>query len=469
LAGISSNATGLAGRRTAQPAAARWKSRAGNAARVGSTSLLIPLFVVSLAIPLHFYAGPMRLSPYRALLIILLIPCILAWLSGRLGKIRLPDVLMLLCPIWGALALTIHHGLAEWESSGILFIETFGAYLLARWLIRTQEDFRAMVRAFFWLVCALLPFALIESLTYYAPLLEGFSVIGEAIVQQSPDPRMGLHRAQVAFEHPILYGVFTASGFGLVYYVMAPAHSAARPAVFRSAIVVVAAICSLSSGAVTSVASQFGLAAWDRITRTLRNRWRLLAILCIVAYVAVDIVSNRSPVEVFVSYLTFSPGTGYWRIHIWNYGSAEVLRNPVFGIGLNPWQRPGWLNSMDNFWLVVAVRYGMPAFLFLAGAVLLIIRALARMNFDDERVKACRAGLLVTLGGFVIAAGTVHFWNAVYVWFMFVIGSGLWMLDEPSEPPKADGRGRPKREQSRARPQVRQPFACAERTHGPSV
>ena len=409
--------------------------RQSNAGRRVSTPILIPLFVVSLAIPLIFEAGLLRLSPYRVILIVLFVPCVMAWLSGRAGKIRLPDILMLLLPIWGTLALTIHHGVAgAWETAGILFIETTGSYLLARWLIRSQEAFRAMVRTFFWLVCALLPFAVIESLTSQALLLDAFASLGDVVQRVMPNPRYGLQRAQVVFEHPILYGVFCASGLGLVYYVLGAGQSFVRRSL-RAAIVTAAAIFSLSSGAVISIVAQYGLAGWDRITRFVRRRWRLLAIFCIVAYIVVDLLSNRSPFHVFVSYLTFSPSTGYARIIIWQYGSAEVMRHPLFGIGLGDWQRPAWLGgSMDNFWLVVAVRYGIPAFAFLAGALFVIIRGLARAKIDDAQVRACRAGLLVTLGGLVIAGSTVHFWNAIYVWFMFLMGSGLWILDQPNEP-----------------------------------
>jgi hypothetical protein len=67
----------------------------------------------------------------------------------------------------------------------------------------------------------------------------------------------------------------------------------------------------------------------------------------------VDLLSNRTPFHVFVTYLTFSVETGYARIMIWNWGIAEVMRHPVFGIGLAEWERPLWKSgSMDNFWLV---------------------------------------------------------------------------------------------------------------------
>ena len=51
-----------------------------------------------------------------------------------------------------------------------------------------------------------------------------------------------------------------------------------------------------------------------------------------------------------MTYFTFSTTSAYNRIIIFEYGSAEVMRNPIFGIGLGDWIRPVWMSdSMDNF------------------------------------------------------------------------------------------------------------------------
>ena len=76
--------------------------------RKKSPSLLIPLFILSLAVPFTFFIGPARLSPYRMVLIALFVPCLIAWLSGACGKIRMPDVLILLYCIWAAIAMVIN-------------------------------------------------------------------------------------------------------------------------------------------------------------------------------------------------------------------------------------------------------------------------------------------------------------------------------------------------------------------------
>ena len=132
--------------------------------------------------------------------------------------------------------------------------------------------------------------------------------------------------------------------------------------------------------------------------------------------------------KVFISYLTFSPQSAYNRILIWDYGTAEVARNPLFGIGFGDWARPVWMSdSMDNFWLVTAVRYGLPALIFLASAIVLLALRQARANTNDVTVNRHRMAWLAIIIGMAVSGITVHLWNAVFAYFFFLIGTGAWM------------------------------------------
>jgi hypothetical protein len=153
--------------------------------------------------------------------------------------------------------------------------------------------------------------------------------------------------------------------------------------------------------------------------------------------VIIDLFSNRTPFHVVVTYLTFSTGSAYNRLLIWEYGTAEVWRHPFFGIGFADWVRPAWMSgSMDNFWLVIAVRYGMPAFLLLAAAFVSMIGALGRLRIDRGK-NHCRSGLFVSLGGLIVAGCTVDYWNAIYCWLLFMLGCGMWMLEPPTKAPSS--------------------------------
>jgi hypothetical protein len=151
--------------------------------------------------------------------------------------------------------------------------------------------------------------------------------------------------------------------------------------------------------------------------------------LFVAAYVAVDILSTRSPVRVFATYFTFSGHTAYDRIGDWTWGMVNIRQNPMFGIGLNDWAREPWMSaSLDAFWVVQAMRYGVPAFLLQAAALLLLCFSVGRRRFRDRRLKAYRNGWLIAIVALIIAGSSVHFWNALYCLVMFLQGSGVWLL-----------------------------------------
>ena len=118
-----------------------------------------------------------------------------------------------------------------------------------------------------------------------------------------------------------------------------------------------------------------------------------------------------------------------------------MLRHPLFGIGLSsdwgaPWWRPP---SVDNYWLVVAMRYGLPALAFtVAGHRAACGADLARRGLTEE-AASYRKGYLIALAGLFLVLGTVHIWGAVSVFIMFYLGAGAWIYAaEPRRPGPRD-------------------------------
>lgn len=57
----------------------------------------------------------------------------------------------------------------------------------------------------------------------------------------------------------------------------------------------------------------------------------------------------------------------------------DVMGSPFFGINPETWTRPDWMiASVDNYWLLVMLRSGIPSLLFIFLCILLIWRALTR-------------------------------------------------------------------------------------------
>ncbi|WP_137113666.1 O-antigen ligase family protein [Mesorhizobium sp. GR13] len=389
----------------------------------------VKVFLVSLLIPWIIPIGPVVLSAYRIVLLLSLVPCLIMWLRGRAGPIRAPDIGVLFFCIWATISVAVVHGISfAMQPSGILLIETMGAYLLARIYIRDAEDFSNMVGFVTKLVLLLFPFAAYEWFTGNKPLLWAFGLIFKT-VESAPQPRSGFWRVQGPFEHSILFGLFCASVLALA--AMVPINGQKSGTRKTPAIVVfLTALSSMSSAPIAALAMQSMLMLWNRILRSFPSRWKILGIAALAAYLVVEFGSNQTPVQFYISKFTFDQQTGWVRLLIWEFGSASVLNHPLFGVGFGEWERPVWMpSSIDNFWLVIAVRYGIPGVAFLLGACLWMIFAVGFKKGFDEKLENYRLAYLISTASCMIIGTTVHFWAAPYSWFLFLVGTGAWMLD----------------------------------------
>ena len=400
------------------------------AASKGKFTLPLPatLFVVGLVLPIVFHLGTFRLSPYRLVLLAMFIPCIIHWLNGGVGRRSWPDVFAFLIAGWSSLAILRVHGagnLDSIEAAGIVCIETLTPYLLARLCIRNASAFRSMVRLHLLSVIVLLPFALIEAFTARNAILELMGSVLHTYPDVEKPARLGLDRVQGPFEHPILFGVFCGSGFALGYFALGPAWRLARAALSASV-----AGLSLSSGPLSALTAQAALIVWDRLFTGVQGRWILLGALSVLAYLVVDLVSNRSPAEVFISYAAFNAQTAFSRVLIWEWTWINTWQNPWFGLGNNDWQRLWFMtDSVDMFWMHRTMVYGLPVGILYQLLFFRIMAGLVQRTGLDPVAAGCRKGLIVCLAGLYIAGMTVHYWNATFVWLMFLLGTSGWIID----------------------------------------
>jgi hypothetical protein len=323
----------------------------------------IAIFFLAMMLPtaVSVNLGGLRLSAYRIVLIVMFLPMLVQLLSGRKGRMHVFDILVFAHCGWAMLALIKWGGLAQGiESGGIYVVEFAGAYLLAPALHPVLRGLRRRRARLCGLVVATLVFTVPEALTGVHILHDGISGALGGPMAPFIEPRMGLERTFGPFDHPILYGVFSASAFSLAYFVVAE-RRLMNPGEWRKvAGVGLATFMSASGGPYVVLMMQGFVAAWERVLGRVKGRWAALFTLFGLIYLAIDLFSTGRP---STSSSTISPSrqSAYNRILIFEYGTAEVARHPVFGIGLGDWERPSWMSdSMDNFWLVVAVRYGIP-------------------------------------------------------------------------------------------------------------
>jgi len=394
--------------------------------------LPVLLYLFTVVIPIGFQVGPLAMTPLRLMLLIVVIPLTAQLFMGRYGRVRATDILFLFYIAWLAFAVLVNNPDQVVEHVGSIGIEFIGGYVIGRAYIRSRESFAALCRVLALIVVCLLPLALFEAVTGRPIILE---MIRKLPGMTSPtihfmDPRMGLERVQMSFAHAIHWGLFCSVAFSLCFVGLHGIIGNRRRWI-ASILIAFSGFLALSSGALLSIALQFGLIAWAGIFYKVRYRWRILVGLSAVAYVVVDLLSNRTALDVFMSYATFSAHTAYWRKLIFQYGMDNVWANPFLGNGLNDWARPEWMynSSVDNFWLVAAMVYGIPAFLFLVTGYTLAIMQIMRRDFSGDTIMThMRRAWVFTFLGLSFTLCTVHIWTNIFSFVFFLFGAGMWMI-----------------------------------------
>jgi O-Antigen ligase len=417
-----------------QPAASRYGTKESAVAQLRKVALPLPviLYLLCVVLPIGFKAGPLAMTSLRVLLLVMVLPLLARLLLGRYGRVFLTDYLFLAHVGWMAVALMQNNPDRMVEQVGSLGIEFLGGYVIGRAYIRTPEAFAALSRWVILLVCCTMPFAVYESQTGKPIILELIrSLPGvETVAKVRPDPRWGLQRAQVVFAHAIHYGLFCSVAFSLAFVALNGWIGTAKRWIL-SGLIAASGFLALSSGALLAFVLQMSLIAWAAAFARLKWRWWLLVGMFCLAYVIVDIFSNRTPMRVFMSYATFSAHNAYWRSIILEWGLMNVWDNPIFGIGLNDWVRPWFMHSgsMDNFWLVMAVRFGIPGFLLLAAGFVLPIYYIMRRDFASDRILTqFRRAWIFTFLGLSFTLSTVHVWTNIYSFIFMMFGAGMWLI-----------------------------------------
>lgn len=394
---------------------------------------LAKLVLISLLIPAYFSVGSLALSPSRLIFLVIVPILTINLLRGAYGRIVASDLLIFGFAAWMVLAMLANHpARVAIEYTGSRTIVVLGGYLTARATIRSKATFIAMIRFLALTVLVTLPFATYEVITS-KPLISTWLAQIPGITSNSDinhDPRLGLWRAQVVFAHPIHYGIFCSLAFSLVYVGLADSMRWFRRAIV-SGLIGICCFFSVSSGPVIGLAAQIGLIIWGGVFRGTANRWVILWSSTLIFYIIAELATGRGALYVIVSKISFSSQTAFARRVLFNYGVDQIARTPILGIGYKPIPLPKWMTgSVDNFWLFIALRFGLPAFILLAAAFLVAMIAAGRRDFtEDPELYPLRRAWIFTLVSLILVLATVAVWGELYSLVLFVLGSGIWFLN----------------------------------------
>jgi hypothetical protein len=408
--------------------ARRLPQLAGTGDPPGTEALTAPrillIFIVALLLPASFSLGGLTMPLYRIVLIALIVPLTLRWLNDKAHPVNAVDCLVIGYIVWAGLAIYVNHGGGRIVFIGSTILDQFGAYLVGRTLIRHAADHRLFFKYVFGALLILLPFALLEMTTRLSPIHDLVGLFATPGSRHGGAARLGFFRAHTVFPHPILFGIFCSLALANLFYVYRGQVVKRWTGMFLATFMTAT---SLSSAPLIGVGLQLAAIAWDYLSRILPGRWVLIALVAGLALLVVELAAPGGVLGLLLDRLAFSTISSWARLEVFEYGAAEVLRNPFFGIGFNDWVRPFWRkDSVDNFFLVVAMRHGIPALVLLLGAVLLHLLLVALSTYRATAHVDYRIGYLISWTALIFMMASVFIWGALSVFILTFLGAGAW-------------------------------------------
>jgi|GEM_PF-616376 len=390
---------------------------------------VLPLVILGYAtlIPpeVHVTISGLSFYVYRVLLYALA-PIILRRAYLNLHRFNWWDLAILASALMLPVSIWVNNSFAEALESGMsVTIDLALTYLLARSTIRTTRDFQA----FLIMMAPGLALAgltlMVESLSrefIVRPVMA--SIFGSSeIVGVKYYYRLGLLRAYGPFSHPILAGLHLGVFLSMFWF-------AVKNPTYRFLGLAAGAMgfFTLSSGALIAIGISAGLIAYHRVQQLVVGlNWKHFFILAIVGLIILQFGSQNGAVSVVSRYLTFDSATASYRIGIWDYGTISVQNHPLFGVGLNEWERAQWMmvhDTIDAHFLWMAVRFGLPA------SLLLFVSSIAIMFKLGQRVselplsveRETRVGIIIALFAIVLMMFTVTLFGSTQIIFYITLG-----------------------------------------------
>jgi len=360
------------------------------------------------------------LPPYRIFLIIVILVTLPRMIGGSF-RFAWPDLAVLATTAWISFAMFMTSESEEAFTATVAhFTDIAVAYFFARVAI---TDLQALRKFLILMLPGLFVFGAIlavEAITHTHIIQGVFSALTGNPVQYGSSPRYGLLRAQGPFPHPILAGVFFLSFLPLYWqsgFKLWPRLAGGF-----------AALCSIftvSSVALLGIVASLGLLAYNWLSKQIANfTWSLFFFVAGTFIFVAELATKSGTFALFVRYASLNSTSGYNRILIWKYGTQNVAQNPWFGIGYADWVRPSWMGaSMDNYWLLTAVRFGVPASVLVGIATLVAALMLMRKSMRSASGAAeAERGVVMSLGVFALSMMSASLWLSAHVWFFMLLG-----------------------------------------------
>ncbi|MFU7527431.1 O-antigen ligase family protein [Qipengyuania sp. ASV99] len=295
------------------------------------------------------------------------------------------------------------------------------AYFLARAAIQTPRDLRLFLVMIAPGIALMSLFVVQEAVTHTRVLQRVASDISGSPYRLRDDVRLGLMRGTGPFPHPILAGIFLAS--------FLPLYLASGLRGWPKILGIAASFggfFSMSSAALLGLLMGGVLWCYDWASEKISNvTWRIFLFGTAILYAMVELTSNSGFYGLMIRYASLNTTSAYNRVLIWNYGTQNIAEHPWFGLGYADWDRPSWMHSgsFDHFWLIMALRFGIPVSILLIAATVagVILLAVKSRTYRPQDARLLR-GVAISLAVFALGAISVSLWLSVLVWFFVLLG-----------------------------------------------
>jgi hypothetical protein len=384
-----------------------------------SHSLVAWLALIGLIIPaneVQIFIGGAKFTVGRIGIVLVLVPAIVTLLQkGR--RLLASDFFILATATWMVGAALYTDGTAALSSAGAEALELFGGYLVARAYFFGPAALHTFLRVLRVLAFIAIVFAIADRASGQLLIHHTFASLLH-VPSIDDQLRMGTIRAASTFDHAILFGAFCAVVAAMLLY--SEANVLKRNVYVGFCLLGV--ILSISSSGRMAFAIMAATYMYDRLMKQYSWRWSAIWIVLGVSALAILLVTNH-PLGWILTHLTLDPESAYFRLLEWDAASYQISLSPWTGHAFADFGT-GVLYSVDCVWLVLALRFGLPApaFFLLANiAAVLPVRHSAHRAGRSYMDKMSTAVSLV-LVMYMFVGLTTHYWNYMWIFWGICIG-----------------------------------------------
>ncbi|MEM5550489.1 hypothetical protein WNY63_07090 [Pseudoalteromonas neustonica] len=391
------------------------------------------LFLLILPIEFSFEIVGVRFTPLRLFLIVIFPMLAKEYLFTFNSRPKFLDSLLFTYLIWCLISFFINHRFAQaLQSGGILFLEVMSAYFIGQLYISKKTGYYFFCKLIYIIFFLMFIASIFEATSGVRFIHDLSSSITGNYYYFKDELRFGLLRAAGSFEHQILLGSFFTLTLPILW--------SYRKGIDKSLPVYFwfAPLLALSSAPILMLFSSILIMIYFKMNWNEKFSLRKVLVAFFIFYIFVELYTNSSALTAFIRIFTLDPQTGYFRILIWDFATEVVKDNLFFGIGLNDWARPFWMPpSIDSYWLVNAVRFGLFNTILLLFFFISIFYELYRLlkNHDIEyRKKLNLISSISILVGIIFIGFTVHLWGIINLYIFIILGCMVsWINDEKTK------------------------------------